>query len=73
MSQMPREVVCPLLPYDVVGAGKPWKLQENVVRVQLPLTQQAREQRDHPVPLDFKAFLDLHFFDKSFPSERSDT
>lgn len=62
MSQMPREVVCPLLPCDVAGAGKPQKLLENVVRVQLPLTQQAREQRGHPVPLDFKVFLDLHFF-----------
>lgn len=73
MSQMPREVVCPLLPCDVAGAGKPQKLLENVVRVQLPLTPQAREQRGHPVPLDFKVFLDLHFFGRSFPSQRSDT
>lgn len=73
MSQMPREVVCPLLPCDVAGAGKPQKLLENVVRVQLPLTPQAREQRGHPVPLDFKAFVDLHFFGRSFPSQRSDT
>lgn len=32
------------------------------MRVPLPLTQEDKEQRGHPRPFVFKAFLDLHLF-----------
>lgn len=41
--------------------GSHGKHLEDVVRVQLSLIQQEKEQGGRSMPLVFKAFLDLHF------------
>lgn len=41
--------------------GSHGKHLEDVVMVQLPLVQQEKEQGGHPVPLVYKASLDLRF------------
>lgn len=41
--------------------GSHGKHLEDVGKVQLPLNWEEKEQRGHPMPLVFKASLDLHF------------